>query len=99
MAMVLTSAFEKRRPKIPLMRKPASGSAGMSQSCCIGRSVLHAVHFVHVQSGSILEHRQDDRQTDGRFCCGHHHHEEGKNMAVHLLELVRECDEGQVDGV
>ena len=30
-----TSVFEKRRPKIPLIRNPASGSTGMSQSCCI----------------------------------------------------------------
>src|SRR5580765_8696350 len=36
-AIALTAAFEKRRPKIPLIRKPANGSAGMSQSCCIPR--------------------------------------------------------------
>jgi hypothetical protein len=38
MAMALIAAFEKRRPKIPLTRKPASGSTGMSQSCCIKQS-------------------------------------------------------------
>src|SRR5882672_3810847 len=36
-AMALTAAFERRRPKMPLIRKPANGSAGMSQSCCIPR--------------------------------------------------------------
>src|ERR1700746_3990429 len=99
MATALMIAVEKRRPKMPFIRKPASGSAGMSQSCirtiC---SILHRVHLIDVQRRPILEHRKDNRQTHSRLCGCYHHDEEGKQMSVHLLELVRKRDEGQVHG-
>src|ERR1017187_6779902 len=80
MANVLTSPLEKRRPNRPLIRKPASGSMGMSQSC-IGRvSVLHRVQVVDIQGLAVLENGQNDRQADRRLGRRHHHHEERKQV-------------------
>src|SRR5579872_596958 len=121
MAMALMSAFEKRRPRIPLIKKPARGSAGMSQSCCIRKnrfqqrrrdrkktakaasrlrgSVLHRVHFVHIQRFTVFEYRQDNGQSYGRFRRGNHHYEKRENVPVDLFELIGKCDEAQVDGI
>src|SRR5689334_13310444 len=51
-AIALIAAFEKRRPKIPLIRKPANGRAGMSQSCCIPRFCDAASRADCIESGA-----------------------------------------------
>ena len=69
----------------------------MSQSC-IGRvSVLHRVHVVDIQGAAVLEHGQNDRQADRGLSRRHHHHEEREEVAGHLLPLVGEGDEAEVD--
>src|SRR5262245_40617703 len=87
MAMALTNAFGRRRPKTPFTRNPSSGKAGMSQSCSIAL-VLHRVHVVHVQSVAVFVYGQNDCQAHRRFSGRHHHDEEREQVAVHLFELV-----------
>jgi len=61
--------------------------------------VLHRIDIVDVQRAAILEYRQNDRQTHGRFGRRHHHYEEGQQVSIHLLPLIRKGDEAQVDCV
>src|ERR1700709_1831510 len=75
-AIALITIFGSLRPKIPLIRKPMNGSAGMSQRFCISSaSVPKCVDFVDVQCGAILEHRQDNRQSHRGFSGRDDHHE------------------------
>src|SRR5579885_118019 len=62
-------------------------------------SVFHRVDIFDLQGRPVLENGQNDRQPHGRFRRRHHHHEEREQVSVHLLQLVRKGDEGQVDGV
>src|SRR5512140_2528671 len=98
MATAFTKVFDARRPARPFTRKPASGSVGISQRCCIG-SVLQVAHFIDFQRRAILEHRQDDRQADRGLSRRHHHHKEGVDMAIRLPQLIGEGDKAQVDRV
>src|SRR5437588_3626001 len=96
-AITLTNAFERPRPKTPFNRNPSSGNAGMSQRCCM--LIFHGAHFIHIQRVAILENGQNDGQSDGRFGRGYYHYEKGEQVAIDLLELVREGDETEIDGV
>ena len=76
MAAALMTALDSFRPNMPLIRNPARGRAGMSQSWCIGCLQLQRGDFVDLEGSPVLEDRQDDGQADGRFGRGDHHHEE-----------------------
>jgi hypothetical protein len=65
----------------------------------VHRSVFERTYFIDVQSRAILEHGQNDSQTDSGFRGGNYHHEERIDMSVHLLELVGESDKTQVHRV
>src|SRR5579871_488657 len=90
-ATALTTDFEARRPKNPLIRKPMKGKIGMSQSAM--GSVLHRANIVDHERLAILEDSENDREAHGGFGSRHHHDEEAKDMPVHFLECVREGDE------
>ena len=70
----------------------------MSQSCCMCQ-FLSVLDFVDVKSGAALEDSQNDAESNGGFRGSDHHDEEREDVAVHLPELVRECDETQIHGV
>src|SRR4051794_21714913 len=99
MATALTRPLEKRRPKMPLIRNPASGKIGMSQSCISSVLVFHRIDVIDVECRAILEHRQNDRQAYRRFGGRHHHHEEREEMAGDFLVLIGESYEAQVNGI
>src|SRR6516164_7534696 len=90
-ATVLTMPFENRRPKMPLIRKPASGRVGMSQSCISSVLVFHRIDIIDIECRAIFENRQNNRQAYRRFGRRHHHHEEREKMAADLLVLVGKC--------
>src|SRR5215831_7115209 len=90
-ATVLTRLLENRRPKMPLIRKPVSGKIGMSQSCISSVLVFHRIDIIDIESGAVLENRQDDGQPHCSFSRRNHHHEEREQMAADFLVLVREC--------
>src|ERR1017187_8982982 len=96
-ATVLTRLFGNRRPKMPLIRKPASGKIGMSQSCIGSVLILYRIHIVDVEGRTVFETRQDDVQPHRRFRRRHHHHEEREKMAGNFFMLVGECYKAQVD--
>src|SRR5882724_3067951 len=98
-ATALTRLLENRRPKMPLIRKPASGRIGMSQSCIGSWLVLHRIDFVDVQSPAIPEHGQDNRQPYRGLRRRHHHHEKREQVARHIFVMVGKSYEAQVDGV
>src|SRR5579871_687236 len=96
-ATALTTDFEARRPKRPLIRKPMKGKIGMSQSAM--GSVLHRADVVNHEGFAVLEHGENDGEAHRSFGRRYNHHEEAEDMSVHLLERVREGDKGQVHGV
>src|SRR4051812_5422012 len=96
-ATVLTRLLENRRPKMPLIRKPASGKVGMSQSCISSVLVFHRIHIIDVECRAILEDCQYDRQAYRRLGRRHHHHEKREEMAADILVLVGESHKAQVD--
>src|SRR5438128_177965 len=96
-AIMLTNAFDRRRPNSPFTRNPSNGNAGMSHRCCIVL-VLHRVHVVHVQGVAVLEDGQNDGQAYGRLSGRHDHYEKGEQVAVDLFELVGEGDETEIHG-
>src|ERR1035441_4245123 len=51
-ATVLTRLLENRRPRMPLIRKPASGKIGMSQSCIGSVLVFHRKYSVQFQASA-----------------------------------------------
>src|SRR5713101_2484103 len=88
----------QRRPKRPVTRNAASGSAGMSQTSEITRSSLHLVDLVHVDHRPIAIRREDDAQADRDFGGGDDEHEDDEDAAalVDRAVLPRERDEGEV---
>src|SRR5207247_6353000 len=57
--------FSHLRPKRPLIRNAASGSAGMSQTFAINDSSLHRVDLVHVHGRAVAVRGEHDREPDG----------------------------------
>src|SRR3954464_7953589 len=96
-----TARLEKPRPRKPLSAAPASGSSGMSQRWRLSfiRSELEQVHLVHVQRLAGAEDRNDDGEADGGFRGRYDHHEKDEDLAVELLPLVGERDEGKIHRV
>src|SRR5579884_1799525 len=95
-ATALITGRIRRRPKMPLIRKPSSGSSGISQRYML---VFHGTDFVDLQRFTVLEDSKNDGQADGGFRRGDHHDEEGKDLPIHLFEMPREGDKAQVHGV
>ncbi len=66
------------------------------------KAVVHSfIRFdlVDVERVPGAEDGDDDGQAYGGFSRGHHHDEEDEDLPADLMPLVREGDEGQVDGV
>ena len=92
------TAFDSRRPKAALTRKPRNGSSGISSS------MAGVYHFsirerVGVQRLAVPEQRDHDRQADRRLGRRHRHDEEHDHLAVGAAERAPERHERQVHGV
>src|SRR5262245_23961814 len=78
----LTNRLPSFVPRSPLTRKPASGSAGTSQS---GRgeliSPLEQVNLVHVDRLRVAEQGHEDREADRRLRRGDRDHEEDRGLS------------------
>src|SRR5690242_7664118 len=62
-------------------------------------SVLQQVGVVHGGRPAGTENRHDDRESDDHLGRGHHHHEEGHDLAVQRTVDPRERDQRQVHRV
>src|SRR4051794_27448613 len=70
-AMVATAGFGIFFPMIPLIANPIAGNKGIIQiesRKFIERLPLHEIDFVDVHRFLVLEHRDDDPESDGSFC-------------------------------
>src|SRR5689334_19756286 len=101
------AAFDTRRPRLALTRKPRNGRSGISSS--IGRTPrrhedakrlpLQAREGFGVQRLAVTEQGDDDREADGGFRGGDGHHEEHDDLAVGGAERAAEGDEREVHRV
>src|SRR5690349_5975181 len=96
-----------RRPPVSSTAAPNSGktssshdsfSAPVAATVCnvVIPSVLQQVGVVHRRGPAGPEDRHQDREADDDLRGGHHHDEEGDNLAVQVAVHPRERDEGQV---
>src|SRR5438270_14029218 len=88
-------------PRNSMAAAPNRGNSGMSQilSRKFMRSPLEQIHFVRQHGFLVAEQRDQDAQPDSGF--GHRvgDYEDGEYLAVHILQVMRESDQVNVDGV
>src|SRR5215469_11526886 len=98
-----TSARDRRRPRVPLMRNPAKGSSGINQRDESGielRSLeFQQVDLVHVERLARTEDGDDDGEAYGGFGGSDDHHKKDEDLSGDLVPHMREGDEGEVDRV
>src|SRR5713101_2334936 len=91
-----------RTPISPLIAAPMPGNSGMSQmsfiSVWLRASRPHDVHLVDVDRFFVAIERQDDSEPDSGFGRRHGDHENGKHLTDHVVQLIRERHEIDVDG-
>src|SRR4051794_37037228 len=88
------------RPTTRMIRKPASGRAGISQTTSIiGESTPELVEVVGRGAGAAAQDRDDDAQADDNFGGGDDEHEEHRRLPADVAQLHGEGDERQVDRV
>src|SRR5215217_1700557 len=93
------SGSPRRRPATRRTRKPASGSAGTSQTALSTASPAEQADVVGGRPGASPQDGHDDAEADHDLGRGHDQHEEDHDLAPHVVEAAGEGDEGQVDGV
>src|SRR5215217_2030593 len=98
----------RRRPKRTSTRKTSTGSTGMAVMiscwptvCTIPPLASHRSYFVDVHRPPRAEHGKHYREPDRdlRRGYGDHKHRVAYPEATRVREIVRECDERQVDAV
>src|SRR5678816_747202 len=88
-AMVPTAAFGIFLPKRPLMTKPAAGNSGISQmrSRKFMRLPLHQIDFVDVHCFLVLEHGDNDAESDRGFSGSNGNHKDREPVSYTHLTL------------
>src|SRR5215218_4468082 len=86
------------RPNRSCTRKPARGSAGMSQMTLSTSAPQHR-DVVGGGTGAPPHDGHDDPEADHDLGRGHHQHEEHRHLPADVVERLREADERDVDGV
>src|SRR5437667_9107568 len=56
-------------------------------------SPLHQIDFINVHCFFVLEHRDDDPETDGGFCCSHCDDKYSEHLTGHLLQSIGKRDQ------
>ena len=72
---MLIMALGMRRPNRPLIGRAGEGNSG-NQPKMLHLSVFQTAHFIDMQCRAVLEHGQDDAESDGGFRRGDNHHKE-----------------------
>src|SRR3712207_1985975 len=93
------SGSPRRRPTTRRTTKPASGSAGTSQTALSTWSPAQEADVVGGRPGAPPEDGHDDPEAHDHLGGGHDEDEEDHDLPAHVVEGAGERDEGQVDGV
>jgi hypothetical protein len=60
---------------------------------------FHRIRVIHAQRVAVSKENDGDRQPYRRFRGSDNHNEKDKDLAVHLVQMPGECDEGQIDRI
>src|SRR5262245_49169555 len=96
----VTKPLPSFRPKRPQARKPASGSAGTSQSGRVtAGSPFQEIDLVHVDRLLVPEEGDEDREPDGGLSRGDRDDEEDQDLSLPRPERRAVTEERQVGRV